>query len=685
MEPIYLVPELDELASDWLDVADLAHMPSLHNFHQMAVCAPDLLGVHFWTRDGQMFVRDGPRFLEYRSYPRLTMRIAGTEAEATSCRWFPHQAVRAGTVDGWKVTTTARLTFEESGLLYELRCRNDAEVPRELDLAVEVTGAAIGDGTAAVVWEDEIQDVLVTAAVSTPDSFERTEQTTTMGWRPTVEPGAEFVIRLVQAEGPGPDDVSERAHLWASEFAEVWAGVEDGWRRRWLDAFTPGNRHFSGNLPVLETDDRAVRRLYYAAVLTLLVLHRTNLALSDRAFVTSGERDKGDVFFWDTSMFSRLFALLEPRAMREQLALFLQVDPHDGAVFNLDSSRFRGGQYLPGYSHGFWYAANDLSLFTLAHDYVAVTGDRDFLAETVGDQTVDEHLRSLATAWRSLDTRGEGLADYGHVDNLLECVPSYVHEVVSLNAANVWMMQSMANGMDRTGDRAEAEVWRGEADSLASRILGRYVPGEGVWVVVDTDGVRRSIRHCYDFICTARFMPERLDDRTRGEMLAFVEHELLTDQWMRALSLADRTAAVSDRPDHGPYGAFDAWPAMAAEAMLLIDAPEAALHLLHRAASATREGPFGQAYEFYGPERDTPRAPIRIAQRGSCLREGSGGGAFAETVVAGLFGFRPDLSGSDPFHDLGPTGFEGTLHHLRYDGRLHRVVRSATGVTVEPE
>jgi hypothetical protein len=124
---------------------------------------------------------------------------------------------------------------------------------------------------------------------------------------------------------------------------------------------------------------------------------------------------------------------------------------------------------------------------------------------------------------------------------------------------------------------------------------------------------------------------------------------------------------------------------MAAEAMLLIDAPEPALDLLHRSAAATREGPFGQAYEFYGPQRDSPHAPIRIAQRGSCLREGSGGGAFAETVLAGLFGFRPDLTGSDPFHDLGPTGFEGTLHHLRYGGRLHRIVRSVDGLTVELE
>ena len=685
MDPTDHVPELDELASDWLSVADLAHMPSLHNFHQMAMCAPDLLGVHFWTRDTGMFVRDGPRFLEYRSYPRLTMRVDGQEIEATTCRWFPYQAVRAVDVEGWAVTTTTRLVFEESGLLYEIRCRNGADERRSLDLRIEVMGSADRDGSAVTVWQDEVQDVLVTAAASPPDRLDRTDWTTVMSWQPAIEPGGEVVIRLVQAEGPLTREVIARTRRWAEAFAQTWSRTEVGWTSRWRDAFTPGNGHFSGSLPVLDTDDRAVRRLYYAAVLTLLVLHRTNLALCDRAFVTSGERDKGDVFFWDTSMFSRLFALLEPRAMREQLALFLQIDPHAGAVFNLDNREFRGGQYLAGYSHGFWYAANDLSLFTLVHDYLAVTGDRGFLTEQIGGRTVADHLRSLATAWRALDTRGEGVADYGHVDNLLECVPSYVHEVVSLNAANVWMMRSVADGMDRADDRDEVDRWRDEADRLATRLLERYVPGEGVWAVVDTDGTRRPVRHCYDFICTTRFMPDRLDDRTRSEMLGFVDGELVTDHWMRALSLSDRTAAASDRPDHGPYGAFDAWPAMAAEGMLLIGAPDAALDLLGRSASATGEGPFGQAYELYGPDRDTPHAPIRIAQRGSCLREGSGGGAFAETVVAGLFGFRPDLAGSAPFVDLGPMDFEGTLHHLRFDQRLHRITRSADGLAVEPE
>jgi hypothetical protein len=30
------------------------------------------------------------------------------------------------------------------------------------------------------------------------------------------------------------------------------------------------------------------------------------------------------------------------------------------------------------------------------------------------------------------------LADYGGADNLLECVPTYIHKVAALNAANAW-------------------------------------------------------------------------------------------------------------------------------------------------------------------------------------------------------------------------------------------------------
>ena len=77
----------------------------------------------------------------------------------------------------------------------------------------------------------------------------------------------------------------------------------------------------------------------------------------------------------------------------------------------------------------------------LVRDYVRFTGDVGFLDERADDgRTVLDHLRFWARAWQGL-RRSSPLADYGEIENLLECVSSYTHEVASFNAANVWNLR----------------------------------------------------------------------------------------------------------------------------------------------------------------------------------------------------------------------------------------------------
>ena len=58
-----------------------------------------------------------------------------------------------------------------------------------------------------------------------------------------------------------------------------------------------------------------------------------------------------------------------------------------------------------------------------------------------------------------------------------------------------------------------------------------------------------------------------LPPNVRREMVDFVQGELLTENWMRAQSQLDMAATISDRPDHGPMGAYDAWPAVTVDAL----------------------------------------------------------------------------------------------------------------------
>ncbi len=148
------------------------------------------------------------------------------------------------------------------------------------------------------------------------------------------------------------------------------------------------------------------------------------------------------------------------------------------------------------------------------------------------------------------------------------------------------------------------------------------------------------------------------------------------------MSPQDQAAAQSDRPDHGPMGAYDAWPALTAESMCLLGAWQPAVDFVRSTQAALDEGVYGQARECYGEKRKERDAPVRIAMRGACMRESVGGGAFDEMIIGTLFGFHPEankeLSLFEPHVD---RGFEGQLLNVEFGGKLLDITSNADGVS----
>jgi hypothetical protein len=235
---------------------------------------------------------------------------------------------------------------------------------------------------------------------------------------------------------------------------------------------------------------------------------------------------------------------------------------------------------------------------------------------------------------------------------------------------------------EQRGNTARANELRDWADQIAQAVLGMYKPGDGVWCALHRDGERVELRHCFDFVCIGRFMRDDLTPQMKQEMVAFVERELLADHWMRAMSPQDEAAAQSDRPDHGPMGAYDAWPALTAESMCLLGAWQPAVEFVRNTQAVLDEGVYGQAREFYGERRLERDAPVHIAMRGACMRESVGGGAFDEMIIGTLFGFRPqigkDLSLYEPQVD---RGFEGQLLNVKYGDKLLDITSNIDGVS----
>jgi hypothetical protein len=683
------LPTLEEMGTGWLDCGLLAQMPSLHNFHEMAACAPDLVGVNFLP-GGQLYGDEsGPRWPIYHSLPVCGMMIDGRSYDSTSCRWFAYEAVRRAQVGNLEVVTTNRLVIEDSVVLWRVKFTNHGATPKTYDVALTtdigwmpINPEIIGPGeirASSDRWKmDSVYQFFDLPKNQPNGQFAE--------WRVSIAPKESREIRfLMHVAEPGKP---ERSALTSGWFETEWDRAKTEWESRWNSAFTPGNNFFSGNAPLLVTSDTAIREIYYRSVLTLLVLLRTNL-WSNRTFITSGERAKGVVFYWDTSLFSTLFALLEPKQMKEQIRLFLEQDPHENAVIVFKTERPAAPKRLevPNGWDLRGYAANDLSIFRLAWSYLVVTQDKEFLREKTADQTVLQRLQVLATNWKKLRLNSnDQLADYGGALNLLECVPTYINKVPSFNAANVWMMRELAAIFEENGDNAEARRLRVEADAMFEAVMTLYEPGKGLWASLHRDGTRVEMRHCYDFATVGRFLAADLPPSVRREMVDFVQRELLMEKWMRAQSQLDVAAANSDRPDHGPMGAYDAWPAVTVDALCRLGYWNIAVPFLRRTQAAVYEGVYAQAREFYGAKRRERDAPVRIAQRQGCMRECTGGGAFAETVVCTLFGYLPKLSGAPELLNAGtPRGFSGELRHLRRGAQTYTIQSGDVGLRLQIE
>ena len=542
------------------------------------------------------------------------------------------------------------------------------------------------DGISALNSTQRPGFATVVRPVQKPDTVSSDKDTVHWQWTLALPAHGSQTLEFVAGDDVTAESEKNTAAVahWSAHFATAFDGFKQGWEQRWADAFTPGNRHFSGSLPELVTDNVALKRNYYTGVVTMLELERTQFAVSPRSFITSGERVPGTQYYWDASMQSTVWALLEPVGMKATLRRWLVQNVRHGSTIRLNGTK---GYDPKHYDHMAGYAFNACTIFKTALDYLRVTADLGFLDEKLVDgETVLQRMDDIATDWKTLVRPDSPLADYGENRNLLECAPAYTHRVASANAQDIWMMRQAAALQELKGNPARAAELRQDAAKLVPAVLALYKPGDGVWYGLHDDGQRVELRHCVDFIYVGDALAAELSPVMRKEMAAFVERELFMRDWMRAMSLKDAAAAKSDRPDHGPMGAYDGWIPLTVGTMWRLGYPSEAFAFYCRTAKVTQEGPFAQAREFYGPDRTSYDAPVRIAERRGCMKECISGVAFAEVVVTTFFGYASSLDGKNVLTDpQTPRPFAGKLLHLSNRGKMLTLEAGPGGVPITTE
>lgn len=695
------VPTVDDLASDVLThrFDDMFNPPGLTNLLGAAQVDHDLVAVRSvnFPPLSQGDTVTGTLFLDGRLF-----RAYGPTVEVV---WRPDRVTRRSAVGDLEIETVTVCPPGVPAVVVDIRVTNRGgnrrSVPVDLALASTVTRS--GSPWLRPEPPSEPNDlapvagrcaVLGTARSSAAACVQGLDTDGTVSGRTVstvldVPSGRTVRIGYVQVAASGRESALTAFDDLAADVPGLLRAAEAEWNRRLRAAFTPGSGEFSGSMPVLETSSAALRRLYWWGVLGVIwfrrdspasVLGRTYDTLMPRYWQTT-------TFIWDYSLSSFVHGLLDPAVMRRHIEHWVSTDIH---------THF-GTEWLTGGPVGNWYSVNDYAMTRLVRDYVRLSGDRAFLDHPLAaaggpSRPVRAHVEEWSQAWKGL-RRGSGLADYGEIDNLLECVSTYVHEVASLNAANVSCLRTAAELALLAGEEQRAKDLRAEADELVGQVLELYADGAGHFRARRPDGAFVPVRHCYDFSTVGLTIPDDLSETQREEMVGFFRRELQTPSWMRALSAYDPDASFSVRPDHQWNGAYPAWPADAARALVALGAGDAALAWLPGLARTTNQGPPGQAHLVEeagspvngGAVKAPPQFPYLIDW--AC----SSAGSWASLVIESLFGVSVALDGTvtaapivgavDPDARLRGLVVGGTSYDVAADGTVTagtRVPRPAT-------
>ncbi|WP_227996119.1 glucosidase family protein [Glycomyces albidus] len=690
------IPTVDDLAADPVThhYDDMIAPSGLTNFLGTARVEHDLTAVGAVTFPpvSQGLTRTAACFVDGR--------LVESYGAPVTHEWRPDRVRRSVALPGLDLSTVTVCAPGETGVAIDVSVTNTGEehrtVPVTLTLAAGATRSAeawldavapeernrAATGPSRLVFHNRARTAWSVQGVDTAADVRLSGIAPAAGEHEVgiggIERGGEVTVRLDLAPGATArfgyvHTVAETQDAAQAAFDRIAADVpaavraaETFWNTQLDAAFRPGNGEFSGHLPVLETTSAPLRRLYWWGVLGVVwfrrdfagnVLGRSYDTLMPNYWATT-------TFIWDFSLSSISHALLDPDAMRRQIEHWIASDVHT----HFGTSSLTGGPV------GRWYSVNDYAMTRLVHDYLRFTGDTGLLEAAPGGRPVADHLRDWALAWH--DLRGASpLADYGEIDNLLECVSSYTHEVASLNAANVWSMRTVAEILAARGDVDGAAALTAEADALVKAVAELYVPGGGHFAARQPDGTRVPVRHVYDFSIVGTTIAGDLDATVRREMVDFFRRELQTGVWLRSLSPWDPDASYSVRPDHQWNGAYPAWPADAARALVGLGAARTAIDWLPGLARSANQGPPGQAHFTEeampalngGARKAPPQLPYIIDW--AC----SSAGAYAALVIESFFGVDPRV-GSDRLDtsraciaDLDP---DAVLRGLRLGDRL---------------
>lgn len=684
-----MIPTVEDLRSDELvhKHGDIFNQPGLTNFIGVVQSDFDITGIRSlnFPPFGCSDIITAGLFIDDIYFP-----ATGTKVKYT---WYADRIEREADYNGLNLHSITLLPIGRMACAIRLKIKNKSGVEKKIELKFGFTGSVtkamkswneplppletdhnieIDETNNALIYTAKKSEAFQVQGISLKGRISRNGITGNI----TLAPGEEKIIDYVNVIGDSLRKVISDFKKIISNVSDEIINCRNEWNEEIKSAFTPNNSRFSGSMPLLETTDKEIAKLYYMGVLGVIYFRRDNpYSILGRTYDTLMPKYWQSVtFIWDYALSSLTHALLDPAVMKKYIEHWMSMDVH----------KHFGTEYLTGGPVGPWYSVNDFAITEISKNYLRWNGDFAWLNKVIKINEQQEFqvidlLLKFASNWKNFRSHS-GLADYGGINNLLECVSTYVHEVASLNAANVFNLRTAAELCETIGRKDLIDHYLNEANALIPKINELYVDGKGYWATRFPNGNLIEVRHCYDFITILNMIPNDLTSKQKEEMVEFFKRELQSPTWMRALSAGDDNAMFSVRPDHQWNGAYPAWPAQAVTALFKAGYAELALEWLKGLSRSANQGPLGQAHfvesaidpDSGGARKAPPEMPYITDWTVSSS------GSWTNIIIESIFGIKatlnngisadPQFGSFDPKAELRNISYQGNLYHADSSG-----------------
>ena len=682
---------------DWLNIDNLctAEMNKQWKDHfNLPPCVNDL---------GSFRMQREPMGIQDFMFPPFSGKNEGTcmlyinrkhpasEGATIGFTWYPDRVRRRSEVDDIEIETITQAASDAPVALISLKLKNSGNQSRNIEVGIKVAGRLIHtiDGWAsmgpeikhplghpekwrydanlgAMCFSSQPKAFSVQGSLPAPDDVEEK----TLLYKVDLPPDGSWKVNFVVALGESEKEAAHRFQDHVNNFEKVSLKARMRWEEKIKAAFTPGNSIFSGHFPTLHTENENLARFYYMGFMGSLCCRRSNpLSVYGDAYITLLPNNwTTATFLWDMMIAATYYALLDPAVLRKMIEVWLA----------MDLQKYLAVDYVTGKGLGVWYAVNNTATVRMAYTYLRYTGDFKWLDKQVNGKTVLEHLEGHALAWHDLDKNGHGLADCGGVENLLECVSTYTHEVAGFNAMWVAALRQIADFHKIKGNSSKAKYFEEDAGLLLKNTLSLYAHGKGYWRCRQPDGSYNEVRHIYDLIAVLESIAGDLPKKVADEMAEYFRREHQTKCWMRGTSSWDDDIHRDFRVDLQWTGSYPSLPAQVINGLYKIGYGYMAFDWLCRISPIAYQGPIGQGHwveTVYPPFRGGAYKCDSFFPYGTDWTVASNG-AIPAMFIESVFGVNATLNDGIKWIDRwGPFDPDARLENLFYQGKNYRVTR----------